>query len=97
MRPIPRDDIEIAFKKKGFVVEERDHRYWYFLYQGKETGIRTKISKGSKYKDYTIGLLKSIKDHLKLDSLNQLKDLVECPIEKEDYENILKTKGIIEP
>lgn len=96
MRALPRDDIEIALNKKGFEMEDsRDHRFWFFLYKGQRTEIRTKTSRGSKYKDYPIGLLKRIKEQLRLDSLNQLKDLVECPIDKEDYEEILKKKGII--
>jgi hypothetical protein len=98
MKPIPRDKIEKSFVEKGFVKEEgRDHRYWYFFYKGEKTRIKTKISIGSGYKDYGINLLKMIKTQLYLDSLKELDDLLRCPMDGNQYSELMLIKGIVIP
>ncbi len=97
MRSLPRQDIETALKTKGFVLsaQDRDHRFYYFHYQNKKTAVRTKISTGSKYRDYDVTLLKLMKNQLNLDRLGDLEDLVKCPLTKSLYEAILLKKQII--
>jgi hypothetical protein len=93
MRSFPRRDIDKALRKKGFFLEERDHYYYNFYYNGKKTNIWTKLSRGTKYEDYSIRLLGEIKKELRLDSLKQLEDLLRCPMEQEHYEKHLKGKN----
>jgi len=51
--------------------------------------------RGKKYKTYITPLLQRMKKELRLDTIKQVIDLYKCPISKEDYNNILKEKGII--
>lgn len=97
MAVIARRDLEHALARKGFRKEEasRNHRFWWFYYQGKKTHIFTKISRGSAYKDYGDDLLTKVKLQLRLDTIQQLRDLVDCSMTKQDYILHLKRKGII--
>lgn len=97
MAAIARRKLERALARKGFRKEEasRDHCFWWFYYQGKRTLIFTKISRGSGYKDYGDDLLNKVKLQLRLDTIQQLRDLVNCPITEQDYILHLKRKGII--
>lgn len=93
----PRSLIEESLKKKGFEVEQsgRDHRFYYFYYNGKKTGVRTKISTGSGYKDYSDSLLGTIKKQLCFPSRRHLDDFINCPLTLEDYIDILKTQNLL--
>jgi len=96
MKALPREEIETSLQNKGFQRdEERDHIFYYFFYKGKKTKVRTKISRGSKYKDYGTDLLKMMKRDLYLDRLNELGDLLVCPMDESQYISILLNKGII--
>lgn len=96
MKSIPRDKIEKSLGEKGFVKEEgRDHRFWYFLYKGKKTRVRTKISTGSEHRDYGFPLLKRMKSQLFLDSLKELDDLLRCPMDGNQYAELMLSKGIV--
>ena len=55
----------------------------------------TYTSHGSKYKTYNIILLKRMKKELKLDNIRQVYDLCSCPISGDDYNQILRDKGLI--
>jgi len=95
MSQVPRIKIESVLPTKGFVVEESKDRYYFFEYNGKRTGIYTWTSRGSGYKTYGIELLKVMKKFLKLDTLAELRDLLNCPMSKQQYEAKLKNKGLI--
>ncbi len=98
MKAIPRSTIERSLSEKGFVKEERrDHRFWYFLYKGKRTKIRTKISTGTGYRDYEINLLKMMKLQFYLDSLRQLDDLLRCPMDGKQYTELMLEKRVVLP
>ena len=98
MKAIPRSTIEKSLSEKGFVKEEgRDHRFWYFLYKGKKTKIRTKISTGTGYRDYEINLLKRMKSQLFLDSPRQLDDLLRCPMDGKQYAELMLEKRVVLP
>lgn len=76
--------------KKGFESEESHHTFYWFHYNGQQTNIKTKISHGSdEYGDY---LLSSMKKQLKLDSMNELSDLLNCPMSHEEYIRLLKER-----
>lgn len=93
---IERREIKSVLVKKGFEKREcRKHTYFFHIYRKKESGIKTFTSRGTKFRTYYNPLLNSIKKQLHLDTLFQLKDLVYCPMSEDDYNNILKTKGIL--
>lgn len=87
--------IESSLPSKGFVIDETHHTYFYHEYQGKRSGAYTYTSHGSKYKSYGESLLKRMKKELRLDTIRQVVDLIDCPITEDGYNQILKNKGII--
>jgi hypothetical protein len=87
--------IESSLSKKGFVKDETHHIYFYHEYNGKRTGIYTYTSHGSKNKVYGNSLLSMMKKQLKLNTINQVVDLFECPMSKEEYNQILKEKDLL--
>ncbi|MBI5233528.1 MAG: hypothetical protein HY880_04165 [Deltaproteobacteria bacterium] len=92
--PIDRRLIEASLRKKGFVQEGGDHKYFYHEVNGKRTGPYAYVSRGSGYKTYDDNLLSAIKRELRLDTLRETRDLLECPMNGEEYKSILKRKGI---
>ena len=94
---IDRKDIEASLVSKGFIKEDTHHRYFHHEAEGKRTGISTHTSHGSHYKSYGDNLLKLMKKQLRMDSLGQLVDLIECPMTGDDYKEFLKKKGLLPP
>jgi len=92
---IDRRLIESSLPSKGFVEENTHHKYFYHEYKGRRTGIITYTSHGGQYKTYGDSLLKLMKKQLKLDTAKQVADLFQCPLTKEMYNHILKSKGLI--
>ena len=91
---LKRQEIEKGLVRKGFVREDTHHRYFRLLLKGKDTGVYTYTSHGTKYQTYKEPLLRRMKDQLKLNSLRQLKDLVDCPMNTDQYVKLLTQKGI---
>ena len=91
---IDRKQIESSLRKKGFIEEKGTHKYFYHEVDGKRTGAYAFTSRGSGYKTYGDSLLKAMKTELRLDSLIQVKRLLECPMDGEEYNTILKQKGV---
>lgn len=92
---IDRRKIESSLLKKGFVKEEAaDHKYFYHEYNGKRTGISTHTSHGSGYKTYGDNLISMIKRQLRLDTNNQIRDFLLCPMTSAEYIQILTEKNI---
>lgn len=87
--------IESNLPSKGFVEENTHHKYFYHEYQCRRTGIFTYTSHGSQYKTYGDSLLKQMKKQLKLDTTKQVVDLFQCPLTKDEYNQLLKNKGLI--
>lgn len=92
--PIERKQIEASLRKKGFVQEGGDHRYFYHEVDGRRTGAYAFTSRGTGHKTYTDNLLGAMKKELRLNLLNQVKRLLECPMGGEEYNEILKQKGV---
>lgn len=91
---IDRRKIESSLRKKGFVEEGGSHKYFHHIVNNKYTGAYTFLSRGSGYKTYGVSLLKVMKKELRLDTLEQVKRLLECPMDGEEYNSILKLKGV---
>lgn len=84
--------IQGSLNSKGFCESSTDH-YWYILYVGgKKTSVRTKISFGKQ--EYGDALLSRMAGQLKV-SKKQLLDLIDCPLDYENYCEILILKGVL--
>jgi len=92
--PIERRRIEKGLLKKGFVRDNEDHKMFRLVVNKKITHIKTWISHGSKYRDYSDSLLNLVKKELKLATKPQLINLINCSLEYHDYISYLKTNGI---
>ena len=93
---IDKKKIERGLKKKGFRAEPASHMYFYFYYKGKQSSISTYTSHGSsKYKVYGDTLLALMKKQLELDTVQDLADLIRCPMTEAKYIEILKSKGFL--
>lgn len=97
MSQIPRDTIESALPKKGFVEgAKQSHRYFYHEYKGKRTGAYTYTSHGSNYKTYGDELLKRMRVQLRLDTLQEVRDFLNCPMTSDVYNHKLMAKGVFQ-
>jgi len=93
---IEQKNINRNLPKKGFIKEEgKHHIYFHHHYNGKATGVHTYMSHGSGHRDIAGNVLSKMKNQLKLDTTNDLVDLVNCPMSKEQYIMILREKKFI--
>ncbi len=82
-------DIKSALKRKGFVKREgKPHEFYVLMVNGKQSGIQTKLSHGSK--EYSRKLLSYMRKQLGFNSMSELKDFIECPLSKDEYVKILE-------
>jgi len=85
-------DIIYSLNKKGFVQDEKDHKFFYLFVNNKKTSIFTKISHGeSEIDDSLIGLMAGQTRLRKKGFL----DLIKCPLSFEKYVKILQENGNI--
>lgn len=82
-------DVAANLIKKGFVVDEGDHTFYRLFVDGKNTGIRTKISHGEK--DIHDGLLAQMAKQTKL-AKKEFLDLADCPMTKAEYFELLRER-----
>lgn len=93
---VDRKEAEKGLSKKGFVRNDsRSHVFYNCYYEGKDTGIATCISHGRKHADIGPDIVNSMRKQLKLDKIQDVKDLLNCPMSKEQYFDILKQKGFL--
>ena len=94
---MPRDrrNVEQALEKKGFVRSNRDHKYYlYHTKEGKKSPIRTHTSHGSGYKTLDDHLVSQMARQCKL-TKKQFENLIDCPLDRSGYEEILVSQGAI--
>lgn len=92
MTAINANKVESSLKRKGFIQEPGDHRYFYFYYNGELTDIRTKTSNCKQdINDYLISQM-SKQVHL---SKKDFVKLVTCTLSKEEYEKKLIEKNLL--
>ena len=93
-----RSAIVSALTGKGFsqksVKRRSGHDFFYFQADGLKRAIGTKISRGSSYKIYDSGLLGKMCRQLCI-SKDELLELIDCPLDREDYIQALRTRGVI--
>jgi predicted RNA binding protein YcfA (HicA-like mRNA interferase family) len=89
---MPRDAKEVAanLQRKGFTPAEGDHKFYRLIVDGKNTGIRTKISHGEK--EISDGLLAQMAKQTKL-AKKEFLELVDCPLTYPRYLELLRERG----
>ena len=89
---IKKTEIKKIFQKLNLQARSTKHRYGWFIFEGKKI-LRVHFSYG---KGNIPGRVSDkIRSQLKL-SQKDFKELINCPLSLEEYEAILKDKGIIE-
>ena len=90
-----RAKVESALKAKGFRRRESDHSYFiYYTEEGKKTPVRTKTSHGKGGADIPSELFSRMAKQCKLRTA-QFRALVDCPLSRAKYEELLTTNGEI--
>ncbi|MBI3586515.1 MAG: hypothetical protein HY088_05245 [Ignavibacteriales bacterium] len=92
--PAERDQIVGSLKSKGFRPKEGDHTFYILYKDGKKTSVFTKISHGSKYKEYSDSLLDLVKKQMGLTML-ELRQFIDCELKYEEYIAKLKAQNRI--
>lgn len=82
--------IDASLQKKGFVKYNGNHSFYHLYIDGKKTKVFTKISHSSN--GISDILIKTMAKQVKLTRL-QFEDLIDCPLSKEEYINILIEEG----
>ena len=91
--PRKKNKVEASLTKKGFERVEGDHHFFlYVTLEGKKTTIRTKTSHTPKMKDIPDNLLSQMAKQCKLSKTDFFR-LLDCPMSREEYEEILKMKN----
>ena len=91
-----RSDIMSGLIGKGFSRDERS-KHTYFIYwtvDGKKTAVFTHTSRGTKYKTLGDDLVGSMAKQCRLNK-KKFFDLVDCPLSRAAYEEILDELGVI--
>lgn len=95
--PRKRKDVEAALQSKGFERIEGDHHYFVYLTKdGRKSRARTKTSHSPKVRDVADNLLGQMARQCLL-TRPEFLNLVDCPMDRDEYERILTTKGEIGP
>jgi predicted RNA binding protein YcfA (HicA-like mRNA interferase family) len=90
---VERRDLERNLPKKGFTRRATSHVWFVHKYKGKETNLRTCISHSPGMKDISGDLLTQMRKQLRLDTCQEVVDLVECPMDGDAYNEKMIAKG----
>ena len=85
-------EIRSSLLKKGFVARNNDHEYFQLVVDGKGTQIKTHISHGEIEIDDSLISRMGKQTYL---SKSEFMDLVNCPLSKEAYIEMLIGKGLV--
>ncbi len=84
-----------SLQQKGFRKESSTHHiYFHHEFKGKETGPYTYVSHSKQKKDISENLLLSMRKQLRLNSISQIVALLECPMDGDTYNSIIREKGV---
>jgi hypothetical protein len=87
--------VEKALQSKGFRLSNKDHHYFtYHLLDGKKTPSATKTSHSPKEKSLDAARMGEMAKQCGLKAA-EFMDLIECPMDRNTYENILKEREFI--
>lgn len=84
--------VKSALKKKGFEEYNLDHKYYIFMYNGKKTTLRTKLSHN--HQDLNDYLISQMSKQLSLNK-NEFCKLILCALSETEYIEILQAKGLL--
>jgi hypothetical protein len=88
-------EIESSLTGKGFKLNFGSKHKMLTLYvDNKKTSVFTFLSHGMK--TYDDSLLSKMKKQLKLEKKDELCDLIDCPMTKEKYIDLLVSRGIVQ-
>ncbi len=89
--------IESVLQAKGFIPTEGDHHYFvYVTRDGQKSRARTKTSHSPKVRDIGDALLGQMARQCLLSKREFLR-LVDCPMDRDAYEQSLVDRGEIDP
>ena len=92
---LDRRKVEASLQAKGFKKVEGDHSFFIFYDKtGKESPVWTKTSHGTSSKELGDMLVSKMAKQCRL-ATKEFKDLVNCPLSREDYEGKLVEAGAI--
>lgn len=92
MATMKTDKIKASLQRKGFEKDNGDHQYYTLYCNGKKTQIFTKISHGKgEIGEPLLGIMAKQTKLSKKDFL----DLINCPLTKERYIEMMETQGYI--
>jgi hypothetical protein len=90
--PKAKRDIETGLSNKGFKRRENDHSYFvYYAMDGKKSLAATKTSHGRGF-DIDDSLLSQMARQCGV-TKQQFLRLVECPLQRDEYETILRSSS----
>lgn len=92
MSPRQTRQIRTALLNKGFAEDETHHHVFFLVVNGKRTSIRTYYSQGEK--ECCDWLQGQMARQLKL-SRKEFDDLINCPLKRETYLELLKERGAL--
>ena len=86
--------IRAALGDKGFHRVEKHHEMWWYYVGERKTSVRTRISHGTN--EYGDSLLGQMARQLRLGKADLL-DLIDCPMTKKAYLEVLTKSGSVTP
>lgn len=95
MSQVARRDIEAALTKKGFTLDSSgDHDYYYLTVNGAKTGIYTKLSRGTRYREIQSPLVAKIAEQIGL-SKTEFMNFVNCTLSGAQHRALLVDRNLI--
>jgi len=93
--PLDRRTVEASLLAKGFKKVDGDHSFFIFYDKnGRKSPVRTKTSHGTSSKQLSDSLVSMMAKQCRL-SHKDFKDLVNCPLSQEAYEDKLVELGSV--
>jgi hypothetical protein len=86
-------EVRKNLKKKGFVEESNHHVFLHHEVEGRRTGAYTYVPHGKAKQDVGHDIERSMKLQLALQTTEQVRRLVECPMDSAEYLAILRVSG----
>jgi len=96
MSVLSRSKVIKSLCKKGFKKNKSgDHTYFHYYHEGKNAGIHTWVSHGGSHTDIDVSLQKQMKNQLRLSTVKDFQDLINCPMKEEQYRAIIISAGYL--
>jgi len=89
-----RKNVEASLLRKGFVLDETDHRCYIFKVENRVVAM-TKVSRDTQYKDLHSDLIAKMARQCSLTKY-QFLELVDCSMSKDDYKEHLRKQKLLE-